>query len=148
MRKSIIALALTGLVGAAAVLAAQPSTAAKEVVLYKTPQCGCCENYANYLRDNNFTVTVKPTFELAQMSREAGIPDTLQGCHLAFVDGYTVSGHVPLPIVAKLLDERPAIKGITLPGMPTGSPGMGGTKTGPFTVYAFGDGAPAVYAVE
>lgn len=104
----------------------------KDVTLYKNPQCGCCEGYADYLRENGFDVTVKATHDLAEMSREAGISDEFQGCHLSFVDGYVVSGHVPVGTVEKLLTERPDIKGVTLPGMPMGSPGMNGTKEAPF----------------
>lgn len=104
----------------------------KDVMLYKSPQCGCCEGYADYLRQNGFTVTVKPTHDLVAMSRAAGIPDEFQGCHLSMVDGYVVSGHVPVNTVRKLLTERPDIKGVTLPGMPLGSPGMSGTKEAPF----------------
>jgi hypothetical protein len=66
------------------------------------------------------------------MGREAGIADAFQGCHLSFVDGYVVSGHVPVGTIRKLLTERPDIQGLTLPGMPTGSPGMSGTKEAPF----------------
>jgi hypothetical protein len=148
MRKTIIAVAAAGTIAGAAYLFAGPSATAEEVTLYKNPQCGCCENYADYLRDNGFTVTVKPTHELAPMSREAGIPDDFQGCHLAFIDDYVVSGHVPVGTVNRLLTERPDIKGVTLPGMPMGSPGMSGTKTEPFTVYEINDGRPKVYAVE
>jgi hypothetical protein len=108
----------------------------KDVTLYKTPQCGCCEGYADYLRQNGFTVTVKPTHDLAAMSRDAGIPDEFQGCHLSMVDGYVVSGHVPVNTVRKLLTERPDIKGVTLPGMPLGSPGMNGVKEAPFDMLA------------
>lgn len=119
-----------------------------EVTLYKNPQCGCCENYAKYLRENGFDVNVKPTHELVMMSREAGLPDKFQGCHLAMVGGYFVSGHVPVAIVDKLLTEGPDIKGITLPGMPQGSPGMSGIKTKPFTIYSVNGGKPQIYAVE
>src|SRR3546814_2652481 len=69
------------------------------------------------------------------MSRAAGIPDDYQGCHLSQIDGYVVSGHVPVETVNRLLSERPDIAGITLPGMPMGSPGMSGVKTEPFTIY-------------
>lgn len=127
--------------------AAQP-THATEAVIYKNPNCGCCENYADYLRDNGFNVTVKPTHELAAMSREHGIPDDLQGCHLGMIDGYVVSGHVPISIVTKLLQERPAIKGLTLAGMPLGSPGMGGKKNEAWKIYAIGDSDPELYATE
>lgn len=93
-------------------------------------------------------VTVKPTHDLLAISREAGIPDNFQGCHTVFIEDYVVSGHVPIKTVTRLLAEKPAIKGITLPGMPMGSPGMTGTKMAPFTVYQIGEGEPQVYAVE
>lgn len=121
---------------------------ARTVTLYKNPQCSCCEAYADYLRDSGFKVTVKPTHNLSLMSREAGIPDDFQGCHLAYIDDYAVSGHVPVNVVNRLLSERPAIKGITLPGMPEGSPGMTGTKSEPFTIYEISRGAPKVYVAE
>ncbi len=116
--------------------------------LYKNPQCGCCEGYASYLRENGFTVTVKPTHELSRISREAGIPDDFQGCHTMFIDGYAVGGHVPVKTVRKLLSERPKIKGITLPGMPMGSPGMSGAKDQTWKIYSIGDGEPKIFAVE
>lgn len=116
--------------------------------LYKNPQCGCCEGYAEYLRANGYTVDVKPTHELTPMSRAAGIPDDFQGCHLTYIDDYVVSGHVPVATVNRLLAERPAIKGITLPGMPMGSPGMNGVKQEPFTIYSVGPDRPTVYATE
>ncbi len=119
-------------------------------VLYKNPQCGCCETYAAYLRDNGFDVTVKPTMDLAQISSDAGVPPKMEGCHTMMVDGYVVDGHVPVNVINKLLAERPAIAGITLPGMPLGSPGMDGPKSGPFTIYAVtkDSAKPNVYATE
>lgn len=119
-----------------------------KAILYKNPQCNCCEGYAAYLRQNGFEVDVKPTNDLAEISQKAGVPEKYQGCHTTLVDGYVVDGHVPLEIVRKLLTERPAIAGITLPGMPTGSPGMTGEKTQPFVIYAVTmDGKePTVYA--
>ena len=151
MRKIILGLSGLSVAAAAAVTAVMLSAGpapAQEATLYKNPQCGCCENYASYLRENGFEVTVKPTHDLGAINREAGLPENFEGCHTVFIDDYVVSGHVPVGTVQKLLAERPAIKGITLPGMPMGSPGMGGAKTEPFTVYGFGDGAPKVYAIE
>ena len=124
------------------------NASADGVELYKNLNCGCCEEYAKYLRKHGFTVNVKPTHDLASMSRDAGIPDGFQGCHLAFIDNYVVSGHVPINVVQKVLKERPEIAGVTLPNMPQGSPGMGGTKQGPFTIYEVGEPQPKVYAVE
>jgi hypothetical protein len=106
------------------------------VTLYKNPSCTCCEGYAQYLEQNGFTVDVRPTNDLAEISRKAGIPEALEGCHTSFIGNYVVDGHVPVKTIRKLLDEKPAIAGITLPGMPSGSPGMSGEKTGPLTVYA------------
>jgi hypothetical protein len=121
-----------------------------QATLYKSPQCGCCESYAAYLRDNGFEVEVKESHDLAQISAEAGVPPEFQGCHTMFVDGYVVDGHVPVTAINKMLTERPAIAGITLPGMPMGSPGMNGEKTAPFVIYAvIKDGVqPTVYATE
>ena len=122
--------------------------AALEATLYKNPQCGCCEGYAAYLRQHGFAVTVVPTNDLDEMSRKAGIPDALEGCHLTQVSGYAIGGHVPIATVRKLLAQRPAdIIAITLPGMPQGAPGMSGSKEGPFKVYAIHkDGAaPSVF---
>ena len=143
-------LAATGAAAAFAMtLSAAPVAAAEEVTLYKNPQCGCCEAYADYLRENGFEVEVKPTHELAKISREAGIPEDVQGCHTAFLGDYVVSGHVPVEVVNRMLEEEPEIDGVTLPGMPMGSPGMGGTKQEPFKILAVEDGAtPTVYAVE
>jgi hypothetical protein len=64
--------------------------------LYKNPQCSCCEGYAAYLRENGFTVDVKPSNDLAQISADAGVPTNMEGCHTMFVDGYVVDGHVPV----------------------------------------------------
>lgn len=132
-------------------VAALPLPAMAEQIhatLYKNPQCTCCEGYAAYLRNNGFEVEVKPTNDLNEISRKAGVPENLQGCHTTFVEGYVVDGHVPVDVVRKLLSERPAIAGITLPGMPLGAPGMTGTKNGTFTIYAVTkDGkAPTIYA--
>lgn len=121
-----------------------------EATLYKNPQCSCCEGYAAYLRDNGFNVDVKPTNDLAEISHRAGVPEDMEGCHTMFINGYVIDGHVPVDIVRKLLTEKPAIAGITLPGMPMGSPGMAGTKTEKFVIYSVTkDGkAPSVYATK
>jgi hypothetical protein len=143
---------LIGLTSLAALFALSHPVLAEpiEVTLYKSPQCGCCGGHADYLRKNGFKVEVKPTHELAEISRNAGVPEELQGCHTSFIEGYVVDGHVPIDTIRKLLNERPAIAGITLPGMPLGSPGMLGGKEGPFIIYAVTkDGKPpTVYDTE
>jgi hypothetical protein len=134
---------------ALASLASVPALAAdpgmKEAILYKNPNCGCCEGYADYLRQNGYTVIVKNSANLALINRQYGVPDQLESCHTALIDGYVIEGHVPIEFVSRLLSERPAIRGISIPDMPVGLPGMEGDKEGPITVYEFSDGQPAVY---
>jgi hypothetical protein len=144
MRTVLTLLLLTIALGTAPAAAEE----VRQATLYKNPQCGCCEGYADYLRANGFEVLVKPTHDLPLLHRQHGVPEPLVGCHTTLIDGYVVEGHVPIAAVARLLTERPDIKGISLPGMPEGSPGMFGEKTAPFTIYEIGDGEPRVYAVE
>jgi hypothetical protein len=141
LRSLMLALVL---VAAAAIARAEMPDA----LMYKNPQCGCCEEYAKYLRRNGFKVTVKETHNMSLMSRQNGVPEKLAGCHTMLVGGYVVEGHVPVGPINKLLKERPNIKGISLSGMPEGSPGMTGQKTEPFVIYEVSEGKPRVFAVE
>lgn len=143
-----LAILAVGAWGVTAGLPTVPAESKRQVTLYKDPQCTCCEGYADYLRHSGFEVSVVNTHDLALINEENGVPAQLQGCHLAKVEGYLVGGHVPVGIVNRLLAEKPAIKGITLPGMPQGSPGMVGTKAAPFKVYEIGNGEPRLYATE
>jgi hypothetical protein len=124
-----------------------PGEAKASVEMYKNPECNCCEWYANYLHNHGYSVVVRPTHNLSLVRREHGVPDRLAGCHTLLVGGYVVEGHVPVATLDRLLSERPKIKGISLPGMPEGSPGMTGRKSGPFTIYEISD-QQKVYAVE
>jgi len=132
---------------AALILFAQLALAV-EATVYKTPQCGCCKEYVDYLRQNGFTVKAADLDDLTPIKRKLGVPQTLEGCHTTVIDGYAIEGHVPVASIKRLLSERPAIKGISLPGMPAGSPGMSGKKTGAFEIYAITEGPPKVYAKE
>jgi hypothetical protein len=134
--------------GADGVLAQNNAGEKPAATLYKNPQCGCCEAYGDYMRDNGFTVTVKPTHDLALIKRAHGVPENFEGCHTMLIDGYVVEGHVPVNTLTRLLTERPDIKGISLPGMPMGSPGMSGYKAAPFTIYELSDEPGKIYAVE
>jgi hypothetical protein len=141
---------LRSLIAAVAVLVGVAVTRAEGInaTMYKNPQCGCCEQYAKYLRRNGFNVTVKATHNMSLTSRQSGVPEQLAGCNTMLVGGYVVEGHVPVSAINKLLAERPNIKGISLPGMPEGSPGMTGRKSEPFTIYEISDGEAKVFAVE
>jgi len=120
----------------------------KHAALYKNPSCGCCEEYANYLRRAGYEVNVIPTHDLDKIKREHKVPEALDGCHTTLVGGYVVEGHVPLNTLNRLLTEKPKITGISLPGMPLGSPGMGGQKSGPFKIYEISNRSQQVYATE
>jgi hypothetical protein len=110
------------------------------VTVYSSPTCGCCHEYEKYLEENGFEVEPIQTEELSDMKDELNIPEEMRSCHTAKVGEYFVEGHVPVEAIWKLLDEQPPISGIALPGMPPGSPGMGGDKEQPFTIYAIVDG--------
>ncbi len=127
---------------------AQADDAARHAELIKTPGCSCCDGYAEHLRASGFDVTVREAPDLAQIAAGIGIPVALQGCHMTMIDGYAVSGHVPVGQIERLLAERPDIRGISLPGMPVGTPGMPGDKDGTWTTFAIGPGEPTVFAVE
>ena len=145
MTRRELVMLMASAASAPVLLSSQIARAAPPVqaTLYKNPQCTCCEGYAQYLEKNGFKVDVKPTNDLAEISRNAGVPEDLEGCHTMFVGGYVVDGHVPVEAIRKLLAEKPAIAGITLPGMPSGSPGMTGPKTETWTIYSVTkDGKP------
>lgn len=142
------------LVLAAAFLALAAGLAVAEdkvsATLFKKPGCKCCDWYASYLRTNGVDVTVVESRNMTEIRRQNGVRNDLVGCHTTIVGGYVVEGHVPAGPIKRLLTEKPAIKGISLPGMPAGSPGMTGTKKGPFEILSITgeDGSAPVYATE
>jgi hypothetical protein len=119
-----------------------------EGTLYKSPDCTCCEGHAQYLKRNGIRVSVIEAADLSSVKKQHGVPVELEGCHTILLEGYVIEGHVPINSIRKLLRERPAIKGISLPGMPLGTPGMGGSKEGPFVIYEIREGEKRVFATE
>jgi hypothetical protein len=118
-------------------LIAVPALAAELVTVYRSPSCGCCEEWVSYLKSNGFAATVVSTNDLGAVKETMHVPADMQSCHTALIGGYVVEGHVPVEAIAKLLAEKPHVTGIAVPGMPGGSQGMSGPKE-PFTAYAFG----------
>lgn len=113
------------LVVAAVALAAGCARAeARELTVYKTPWCGCCKGWVTHMTRAGFKATVVEVEDLAPVRARHGVPFTLSSCHTGLVGGYVVEGHVPPADVARLLRERPKALGLTVPGMPLGSPGM------------------------
>ncbi|GAA5172586.1 MULTISPECIES: DUF411 domain-containing protein [Halomonadaceae] len=123
--------------------------AVTQATLYKSPNCGCCAAYADYLEKNGFDVEVIDTNDLAEIKAEYNIPEKLYGCHSTLIDNYVFEGHINVESIKQVLAEKPSIKGLSVPGMPLGAPGMGGEKQGPIEVYTLSfqpTNSPEVYA--
>lgn len=99
------------------------------VTMYMNPDCRCCSKWTDYMEENGFSITEKPTDKLDSVKEQHGVPNQLGTCHTALIDGYVVEGHVPLEAINKLLKERPDAKGIAVPGMPAGAPGAKGNRS-------------------
>ena len=129
---------------ATAIIAAMPLQVALAddepvIQVFKSPTCGCCSMWVDHLTESGFKVEARDVGNLDAVKRMAGVPGHLQACHTAIVDGYTIEGHIPAGAIRKLLAERPAIKGLAVPGMPAGSPGMPSPTPEPYDVIAFGE---------
>lgn len=114
--------------GAAAtlLLSRQGVAAASGVEVFRDPSCGCCGAWAEHMRKSGYAVTVTDTAEIEAAKRRLGVPEALWSCHTAVIGAYVLEGHVPAHAVARLLAQKPAIRGLAVPGMPSGSPGMEG----------------------
>lgn len=127
--------------------AGQSDAEAVEVVMYQNPSCGCCSQWAAHMENNGFDVEVVKTGTLNDIKRRNGLDASTAACHTAFVDDYIVEGHVPAEAVHRLLEEQPGVTGITVPGMPVGSPGMEGPNPVPYDVLTFDEtGQTEVFA--
>lgn len=124
------------------------SPAADTVVVYKDPSCGCCSKWIEHLKQSGFKVEPHDESAMNPLKTRLGVPLELASCHTAVVGGYLIEGHVPAQDIRRLLTEKPAIKGLVVPGMPIGSPGMEqGERKDPYEVLAFGgQGDPKVFA--
>jgi hypothetical protein len=110
------------------------------VTVYKTENCGCCNDWVEHLRINGFPVTAFNVTNLSQVRRELGVPMHLASCHTAKVGGYVIEGHVPAVDIKRLLRERPRIDGLVVPRMPMGSPGMEGPRADDYDVLVLHKG--------
>ncbi|MFK7763032.1 MAG: DUF411 domain-containing protein [Roseobacter sp.] len=107
----------------------------------KSPTCGCCGAWVALVREEGYDITVTDTGDITNAKLDAGVPGNMWACHTAMIDGYFVEGHVPFAALTNLLEERPDIAGIAVPGMPAGSPGMGDDPDARYDVVAFGGAA-------
>ncbi|WP_234038265.1 DUF411 domain-containing protein [Erythrobacter sp. YJ-T3-07] len=140
------ALAASGMVLLAACTSA---VQASPYVMFRDPQCGCCEEWAKHVHAGlEHEVETREDRPMAEVKAELGVPDALASCHTMRVDGYIIEGHVPAREIARLLEERPAeVTGLAVAGMPLGSPGMEvGGRVQPYQVIAFGPEGSSVWA--
>ena len=115
------------------------------VTLYRQKGCGCCATYADYLEANGFAVDMKTVDDLDPIRERYGVPKDGVGCHTSVIDDYVVEGHVPVEAIERVLEERPAIEGISVVGMPISSPGMGEPNGEPLEILSFRDGRVATF---
>ena len=142
--------------GAASRLWAQPARTAagpksvaapRAITIYKDPNCGCCKLWVAHMQKAGFIATVNDTTDMATVKSAMGVPEALQSCHTARIGSYTIEGHVPADVIIKLLDEKPEGRGLAVPGMPSGSPGMEGGRVERYAVLLFDKlGKSRVYA--
>jgi hypothetical protein len=121
----------------AAPVAAFAEASGPVVKVYKSRTCGCCSKWVDHMRKAGFTVEATNVADVGVYKQEYGVPRALASCHTALVEGYVVEGHVPADDVIKMLRQKPAIKGIAVPGMPMGSPGMESPNPEAYDVVAF-----------
>lgn len=142
-------LAGAGLALAGLSLAAKAAQARPRLTVYHDPACGCCKAWTKHVAAAGFAVAAVPTADMAIVKQRLGVPADLQSCHTATVAGFIIEGHVPATDIDRLLAARPrGVRGLAVPGMPTGSPGMEGPngRGDAFPVVAFGSTGNSVFA--
>jgi hypothetical protein len=136
-RYLLAAVMLAGLIPQLAFPESGEPTDLESITVYKSPTCGCCSKWVRHLQDNGFEVEAINRKDMNSVKSEAGIPRQLASCHTATIGGYVIEGHVPAVDIKRLLKERPDVAGLTVPGMPMGSPGMEGSRRDKYEVLTF-----------
>ena len=116
------------------------------ITIWKDPNCGCCGGWVEHLRRNGFVTTVIETADVQAIKVQRSVPAELASCHTAETAGYTIEGHVPAQAILRLLAEKPSGRGLAVPGMPIGSPGMEEGRPETYDVLLFGNGASRPFA--
>jgi len=142
---------LTFLGTAGAGLAMRPAfaeTGLPKVLVTKDPNCGCCGGWVEHMKAAGFPVEVITTPQVNRVKARLGVPDDLAACHTAEVGGYVIEGHVPAEAIKRLLADKPQAKGLAVPGMPIGSPGMevNGADPDTYEVVLFGPSGQTTFA--
>jgi hypothetical protein len=139
--KRLIQFLIIGLVAVSVILLPIQSTHAASVpaiAVYRDPSCRCCGGWIDHLAEQGFQPQNIETADMERLKQQYGVPDDLTSCHTAIINGYVIEGHVPAADIQRLITERPDVVGITVPGMPVGTPGMeSGDRRDSFTVFSF-----------
>lgn len=133
----IVALGLLLFVAGAVMWTQRQASATPTITVFKSPTCGCCSKWVDYMRASGYEVEAHDLTDMTTTKNQYSVRPEFASCHTAIVDGYVVEGHVPVEFVTRLLEERPDITGLTVPGMPMGSPGMEGAYSESYDVLAF-----------
>ena len=127
-----------GQVAANAAAGQATAMTADTIVVYKSPTCGCCNKWVDHIEENGFVAVTHDLDNLETTKRTLGVPAGHVSCHTATVAGYTIEGHVPADLIRRLIAENPrGVRGLAVPGMPMGSPGMEGIITQEYNVLSF-----------
>lgn len=142
-RRTMLGLVLSAI----PVVACTKPVRAEVLTVYKSPQCGCCGAWVKHVEASGIAVRVVETDRVADKASQLRVPEKFRSCHTAEIGGYFIEGHVPADDIRKLLRERPQARGLAVPGMPIGSPGMeqGGRRETFNTVIVDGAGAARIF---
>lgn len=148
LKSAILVLGLSlVVVGVVGVNLLQGRQGPPKMVVYKSATCGCCAKWAEQMKEAGFDVETQDLQNMRTAKQRYGVPRTAESCHTAVVEGYVIEGHVPAVYIQRLLEEKPDVKGLAVPGMPIGSPGMEGPNPQPYNVLAVShDQQTSVYA--
>lgn len=143
-RSFLLTVAAAGLAGRTSAQSLPP-----RIEVYKSPTCGCCSAWVDHMARAGFAVDARDIDQdaLYALKAQSGVTPDLASCHTALVDGYVIEGHVPAADVERLLAERPEAIGLSVPGMPIGSPGMemGNQRDAFDTLLVMRDGSTEVF---
>jgi hypothetical protein len=144
-RRAVLGLIVSG--AAAFTTRVRAEGSLPEIIVFHDPTCGCCHKWVEHLRANGFSVTLNDAPSMKAVKARLGVPPALASCHTGEIGGYVVEGHVPAQAIKRLLVEKPEARGLAVPGMPIGSPGMEveGSDPETYDVMLFGAAEPQVF---
>ena len=124
-RRNLFGVAISA-IGAASALTPLCAADATKILVHRSATCGCCRAWTDRLRSAGFVVDIVDEVDMKSVKTKLGVPEELASCHTAELEGYVIEGHVPVASIKRLLAEKPTALGLSVPGMPAGSPGMEG----------------------